>query len=68
MLVLGVEEPELAFFDTEDQYDAWLASMLNDVDSVGASPAEAAWERTAKALCRLSCACRILIKTRNRIS
>jgi len=32
MLVLGVDEPELVFFDTEDRHDAWLASMLNDVD------------------------------------
>jgi hypothetical protein len=30
MLVLGVDEPELAFFDTQDEHDTWLVSALND--------------------------------------
>ena len=30
MLVLGFDEPDLAFFDTQDQHNTWLASILND--------------------------------------
>ena len=35
MLVLGIDEPELAFFDTQDEHDTWLVSTLNDPNPVG---------------------------------
>ena len=34
MHVLSIDEPGLRFFDTEDEYGTWLASMLNDPEPV----------------------------------
>jgi hypothetical protein len=34
MLVLGFDEPGLAFFDTQDEHDSWLASIMSDADLV----------------------------------
>lgn len=35
MLVMGVDEPDLAFFDTQDEHATWLASILGDPEPVG---------------------------------
>jgi hypothetical protein len=34
MLALGFDEPGLVFFDTQDEHDTWLASILNDAAPV----------------------------------
>ena len=34
MLVVGFDEPGLAFFDTQDEHDTWLASILNEPSPV----------------------------------